>query len=213
MLRTIVITLSISGLLFAGDFGYIGTASCGICHKKEKKGAQLKAWEKGPHAGAFETLKSEKSAEIAAEKGLKLPAFEAPECLKCHVTGYGDGGYEVKDAEFWAQITEKGKPTKDVKRMAGLQAVGCESCHGAGSKYKKVHKGDYYKDLKKGKIIEGEEDYFQKSLKLGLRLQTEEVCVTCHNEESPTFTEFKFEERYKDIMHIFPEGMKRKNRK
>jgi len=195
MLKNIVILISLAGFLFAGDFGYIGTASCGKCHKSKKKGAQLKAWEKGHHSGAFETLKSEKSAAIVAEMKLDVPAYEAPECLKCHAPGYGDGGYEVKDAEFWAQVTEKGKPTKDVKRMDGLQSVGCESCHGAGEKYKNVHKKDY-----------------EKSLTLGLITPDEKVCVTCHNEESPTFTEFKFEERYKEVTHPFPEGMERKNR-
>jgi len=196
MLRLFIITISISGLLLAGDFGYIGSAACGKCHKSSKKGAQLKAWEKGPHAGAFETLKSEEAAKIAAEKELTVPAYEASECLKCHVTGWNDGGYEIKDAEFYAQVNEKGKPTKEVKRMAGLQAVGCESCHGAGSEYKKVHKKDY-----------------ETSLTLGLVTPDEKVCVTCHNEESPTYKEFNYEEKVTEITHPFPEGMERKNRK
>lgn len=196
MLRTLIIAFCFTGFLVAEDFGYIGSGRCGKCHKSKKKGAQLKAWENGPHSKALETLKSEKAAEVAAKMELAVPAYEADECLKCHTTGYGSGGYEVKDAEFWAQVTEKGKPTKDVKRMAGLNAVGCESCHGAGSEYKKVHKKDY-----------------EAALTLGLIMPTEQVCVTCHNEESPTFKGFNFEEQVAKISHPFPEGMERKNRK
>jgi hypothetical protein len=192
----ITILFLFGSIIFAKDAEYIGSNKCGKCHKKENKGAQLKAWEKGPHSKTFEILKSDESAAIAKEKGLKTPAYEAPECLSCHTTGYAHGGYEVQSEEFYNQVTEKGKPTKAVKRMIGLQGVGCESCHGAGSEYKKVHKKDY-----------------EKSLTLGLILPTEEVCITCHNDKSPTFKGFDFDKQYKEISHPFPEGMERKNRK
>ncbi len=34
----------------------------------------------------------------------------------------------------------------------------------------------------------------------------EKLCLTCHNEESPTFKEFKFKERWEKIAHPIPEG-------
>ncbi|MBL7052242.1 MAG: cytochrome c family protein [Candidatus Marinimicrobia bacterium] len=176
----------------AKSFDYIGSHKCKTCHKSEKKGAQYKKWEAGPHASAFETLKSEKSAKIATDKGLKVPAYEAPECLVCHVTGYGNGGYETQTADFWAEVTDKGKPTKDVKRMTALQSVGCEACHGAASGYKKSHKKDKALALTQG-LIE----------------PTEAVCVTCHNEKSPTYDKekgFNFEERWKAIDHSTPKA-------
>ncbi|MBC8214369.1 MAG: cytochrome c family protein [Candidatus Marinimicrobia bacterium] len=199
-MKAIIIVLSLTVFLWAEEkektFEYIGSQGCKTCHKSSKKGAQYKAWEEGPHSGALETLKSEEAAKVAKEMKLELPAYEAPECLSCHATGYGNGGFEVKNDKFYAETTKKGKPTKDVKRMTGLQGVGCESCHGAGKEYKKSHKKDY-----------------ELALTQGLIMPTKEVCVTCHNKKSPTFTEFKFEEMYKQIAHPFPKDMERKNRK
>ena len=167
-----------------------------MCHKSAKKGAQLKIWEAGVHASAFETLKSEESAKIAEKMGLKVPASEAGECLVCHTTGYGTGGYEVKDAKFWEQVTEKGKPTKDVVLMSNLQTVGCESCHGSGSKYKST------KTMKA--IFTGELD----GKTVGLWEPNEQVCITCHNKKSPTFKPFVFAEKVKEVAHPYPADVK-----
>lgn len=104
----------------AGDFKYVGASRCRTCHKKELIGNQYGAWQNGPHAKAFETLKSEESQKIAAEKGISGPAHEAAQCLRCHVTAYG------KDASAFA--------TAPIKNEEG---VSCESCHGPGSGYRK----------------------------------------------------------------------------
>ncbi len=74
----------------------------------------------------------------------------------------------------------------------GEEAVGCEDCHGPGSEYKsmKVMKGIFKGELKG-------EDY-------GLVTPDEESCKRCHNEESPTYKEFKFEEFLKQIAHPVP---------
>lgn len=97
---------------------YVGTETCGMCHKTEKQGSQLSIWKNSPHSKAFETLKTEKANQIATEKGFKTPAVETPECLKCHVTGYN------LDASMLG---------KKFKVEDGVQ---CETCHGAGSAYK-----------------------------------------------------------------------------
>jgi hypothetical protein len=97
---------------------YIGAESCAMCHKTEKQGSQFSIWQNSSHSKAFETLKTEKANQIAAEKGFKTPASETPECLKCHVTGYN------LDASMLG---------KKFKVEDGVQ---CETCHGAGSAYK-----------------------------------------------------------------------------
>lgn len=155
---------------------YVGVKACGMCHKTAKQGEQLKIWENSPHAQAYETLKSDESAKIAKEMGLEVPAYEAGECLKCHLTEYG--------------VDEALLDAKYEKNM-GVQ---CESCHGAGSDYKKM---SIMKDR-------------QQSIDNGMRPilvsdgSAAEFCVTCHNEESPTFKGFEFDEMWKQIAHPVP---------
>jgi len=192
-MRTLLLVLVIlitSG--FAGDFDFVGSSKCKSCHRKAADGEQYQKWLAGPHAQAYETLKSEESAEIAKKKGLKVPAYEAPECLKCHTTGFGDGGFEVKGADFWNEVTDKGKPTKAVKRMTALAAVGCESCHGAGSKYKSK------------KVMIGTYDGSIDPASVGLIKPDKKLCISCHNSESPTFKGFDFAARSKEIAHPYP---------
>lgn len=117
-----IATLLIFGvMIFAvsafGQNKYIGMKGC-TCHKLEKNGNQVKIWEGSDHAKAYKTLLTDKANEIAKKKGLSKPAAESPECLKCHIAGYG-------------------KPQdKTYKIDEGVQ---CESCHGAASAYKTIH--------------------------------------------------------------------------
>ena len=184
-----IIILLFSGLVFAQEkaasekaatekahHSYVGVKACGMCHKSEKQGAQLTVWEGSQHSKAYETLKSEKAAAIAKEMGIEKPAYEAAECLKCHVTEYG--------------VDESLLDTKYVKNM-GVQ---CESCHGAGSDYKKM---SVMKD-RKAAIDNGLNAL---SVEDG---SAEKLCVTCHNEKSPTFKEFKFAEMWPKIAHPIP---------
>jgi hypothetical protein len=84
---------------------------------------------------------------------------------------------------------------KDMKAKTWKEAdgVGCESCHGAGKDYAKE---DIMKDVKA-------------SMEKGLVLPDEKVCVKCHNKESPTFKEFKFEEMVKKVAHPNPKKAKK----
>jgi len=100
----------------------------------------------------------------------------ADACLKCHATGSGVA------AEFLG-------PKHDI-----ADGVGCESCHGAGQ--------DYYKKSTMVLIYKGELD----PVSVGLVVPTEATCKGCHNEESPTFKGFNFEESWKKIAHPTPEG-------
>jgi hypothetical protein len=99
---------------------YVGAKFCGACHKSGKGGTAYAVWEKTSHAKAFTTLQGEEANKIAKEKGLKKPASESPECLKCHVTG-GGAATNVESS---------------FKKEEG---VTCEACHGAASGYKSLH--------------------------------------------------------------------------
>ena len=103
---------------------------------------------------------------------------KADECLQCHVTGHGVA------ADFLGP------------KYAVTDGVGCESCHGAG--------GDYYKKSTMKKIISGEVD----GATLGLTKPVEEDCVGCHNDKSPTFAGFKYDEMVKKIAHPIPDEKK-----
>ena len=63
---------------------FVGSKTCGMCHKTEKQGQKLKIWADSKHAQAYKTLLTPKADEIAKSKGGKK-AIETPACLKCHV--------------------------------------------------------------------------------------------------------------------------------
>ncbi|MCX6168914.1 MAG: cytochrome c family protein [Ignavibacteriales bacterium] len=91
---------------------FVGSKTCGMCHKSEKQGQQLKIWSESKHAQAYKVLLTPQADEIAMKKGGKKAA-ETPECLKCHV-----GEKALVESTF---------------KEDGVQ---CETCHGAGSEYK-----------------------------------------------------------------------------
>ena len=70
--------------------------------------------------------------------------------------------------------------------------VQCETCHGAGSLYKsmavmKVKAEAYKKGLAEHKDVA-------------------KFCKTCHNEKSPTYKEFKFDEMWAKVKHSIPKS-------
>ena len=103
---------------------------------------------------------------------------EADECLKCHVTGHGAA------ADLLGTKYDK------------TEGITCESCHGAG--------GDYYKKKTMVAIMSGEIE----GDSLGLTIPDEKTCTKCHNEESPSFEGFEFEEMVKKIAHPIPDAKK-----
>lgn len=100
--------------------GYVGVQVCKMCHHSEKQGQQFEIWQKSKHAQAYKTLETAKADKIAKEKGFKTPAAKTPECLKCHVTGYGVA------AKFLGH------------RFKMEDGVQCETCHGPGEDYKSL---------------------------------------------------------------------------
>ncbi len=97
---------------------YIGASACGMCHKKESDGNQLKIWQESKHANAFKVLATEEAKKIASAKGI-ADAQKAAECLECHTSGYQTGA-------------------KLAKKFSIEDGVQCETCHGAGSEYKSM---------------------------------------------------------------------------
>lgn len=77
--------------------GYSGSDACAVCHEKEAD-----TWLLTRHGHAFDTL-------------VKHAADANPECVGCHVVGFGQaGGYTISP------------------RTPDFENVGCESCHGRG---------------------------------------------------------------------------------
>jgi hypothetical protein len=74
------------------------------------------------------------------------------------------------------------------------EGVSCEACHGAASEYLSLHsKKDKKEEAKKKGLIAD---------------PGEEFCKKCHNPESPTYKEFKFDEAKKKIEHPMPKEEK-----
>jgi len=59
---------------------YVGSSKCRLCHLK-----QFKTWKATKHASNFEAL-------IGAERS-------DPDCVRCHVTGFGRTGGFVSEEE------------------------------------------------------------------------------------------------------------------
>jgi len=162
--------------ILAGDGPqYVGVKTCGMCHKKAKGGNQLKIWQDSKHAQAYKTLQTAEADKIAKEKGFTTKAVETPECLECHTVAYN------VDASL------KGKK---FKVEDGVQ---CENCHGPGSKYKKK---STMKDHAKA-VAAGLTEYKDEAA-------IKKQCETCHNKKSPTYKEFDFAKRWKEIAHEIP---------
>jgi cytochrome c peroxidase len=99
---------------------------------------------------------------------------KADACLKCHVTGHG------------------AKPALLGEKYSQAEGVSCETCHGAG--------GDYFPMKVMKEITAGKID----GASVGLIKPSKEMCVTCHNPESPTYKPFNYDEAIKLVAHPYP---------
>ena len=87
-------------------------------------------------------------------------------------------------------VTGYGLPATD--KYSVEEGVTCEACHGPG---------EHYDDIR----VMTKPDLYEQN---GMVVPDEELCVTCHNEESPTYKEFKFKDAFKLIEHRTPEREK-----
>lgn len=170
---------------------FVGVKGCKTCHKKEKQGEQVKIWEKSDHSKAYATLGKPEAKKAAAKVGVNGDPQKAAECLVCHTTGFGASA---------ASFDKKFKVTDGVQ---------CESCHGAGSLYKKKkvmkkiweergadRKGDSATAKETGMLIAGEETCKQCHVK--------EVSVGGKTYKNPSFKEFSYKERFDKMKHPVP---------
>ena len=86
-----------------------------------------------------------------------------------------------------------GGTAKNVDKSFNMsEGVTCEACHGPASGYKTLHS----KPENKEKAVEA-------GLVLG-NAKDQKPCLTCHNEESPTYKKFTMAEMWKKIEHKLP---------
>lgn len=134
---------------------YEGRQKCSSCHK-----AQGKSWRSTAHAKAMESLKPNvrEEAKVRAKLDPAKDYTKDKDCVGCHVDGFEKkGGYTI-DAP---------------KRQ--LAAVGCESCHGPGRKYRGDHRKGGQAFEKSGKTMP------RKRLAAnGQDYHFEESCNACH---------------------------------
>jgi hypothetical protein len=84
---------------------YVGVAQCKECHE-----GLVKQWERTAHSKAWERV-------------LIKNGQNDPECVKCHVTAFNEGGYQMGAAN-----------------ASTFEAVQCEACHGPGSRHIRLAK-------------------------------------------------------------------------
>ena len=158
---------------------YIGAAKCKNCHSSAESGDQYGAWEKAKHSHAFKTLaESAEAKEAAAKVGITEPAKD-DSCVKCHVTGHGE------PAESFA---------RGWKPEAGVQ---CETCHGPNEDHMKAR----FKAAASGEKIEGYQGVAVDEVIVSPKV---DVCVQCHNPESPSYKPFCYYEARGKIAHLDP---------
>jgi hypothetical protein len=154
----------------SGNHKYVGAGKCKLCHSTDKIGAQFKNWEASQHAHAYADLASDTAKAVAKPRGIDDPQ-KAPQCLKCHETGYGQPP-SMFEASFNPQ-----------------DGVQCESCHGPGSDYWKLS------------TMKGIQEKTIDAAQVGLIMPTKELCMTCHNQGSPFFHGFDFSADSAKIAH------------
>ncbi len=150
-----------------GAATYVGSDACKKCHFK-----QHRYWKKTSKYKALESLEptAEDNADLFAKKkaaGLDPAKDYSTDktCLACHTTGFGKkGGYPEDGAGDAAEA---------------MGQVGCEACHGAGSKYVE-HKKKELEANKEAKFT------FENLAPFGIVDPSKEVCAGCHNDKNPT---------------------------
>ena len=107
-----------------------------------------------------------------------------------------------KHSKAWAFLTpeEQNNPEciecHSTGNFAERQGVGCEVCHGPGSEFSKPD------IMNKAKWAANPEGQLKLALAAGLIPEPgEELCIKCHNKNSPAFEDFDFDEAKEEIKH------------
>ena len=136
-----------------------GPDACGECHKES-----LKLWKLSKHFTEYKKMsKSKEARAIAKELGIKRIKKFGNICVNCHFTS--------------SIVQDK------VKTIAG---TACESCHGAGKPWIKLHSDFGGKDMKaKDEVPAHKVERYRKSEAEGLIRQSNlygiaQNCYSCH---------------------------------
>jgi len=144
------------GYRHSTEVRFVGPTTCTEeCHRK-----QGESWAKTRMAKSFDALRPGMYAKEKELVGLDPEAdyTEVEACLPCHTTGHGMVGGFVS--------------FEKTPEMAG---VTCEACHGAGGMYVKT-------------VMDADDPTFRTAEARSAGLvypPTAQVCVKCHNEDSP----------------------------
>ena len=191
----ILLLLLLSTSLAVAADRYVGASKCKSCHKKEKDGAQYMIWSRGKHIKALQTLKTPKARVLAKRLGFKTNPQEEKACLVCHLKSqYDEKGNQRPASMFLMKY----------KKRDGVQ---CEDCHGPGERYikKRIMKRITYQEGGAAKSVTAKET--------GLWVPDENICKQCHTKEitlngtvyrNPTFQDFDYQKRRKEIAHPIP---------
>jgi len=146
------------------------------CKMCHRAGSRGNQWEKWLNGPHIKAYET-----LASDQSKKIAnamgiddPLKAEKCLKCHVTAFHAPA--AKKAETYTM--EEG--------------VGCEACHGPGSLYKSLS------------VMKGLHDGTKNAADYEFLHGDEETCLSCHNEESPTYRPFNYEEKLKIIAHPIP---------
>jgi hypothetical protein len=156
------------------EHAYIGISKCKMCHNMPKWGKIYDKWSATKHADAYTTLANKESKAIAKKMNINDPQ-KSDKCLVCHVAGY-EASAKLKGEKYSME-----------------EGVTCEACHGPAGDYVTSH---IKKDNKKQAMADG--------LIIPTEELSKELCVRCHNKESPTYQEFKYKEAVKLVEHHKP---------
>lgn len=186
MRKTWISLIVVTFTVFAVLYTMPGTASSAETQRMYVGVAKCKTCHKTDAQGLQfplweKTSHAKAFVTLAGEKAkaiAKEKGIEDPQkadaCLKCHVTGHG------VDAKFFGE------------GFVAADGVQCEACHGAG--------GDYYKMATMKSLTKGEIE----PASVGLVMPNKDLCVKCHNEESPTFKGFDFAKMAPKVSHPIP---------
>lgn len=142
-----------------GDF--VGSNKCESCHEES-----FRIWRRNSHSSAWNSLK---------KTAIPPRDFDA-ECISCHVVGWHEQEYFPYIGGF---MTEEATPH--------LTNVGCENCHGPGSKHIEAEMGN--------------NSSLQNQIRTAMQLgtDTKKVCFACHDADNSP--DFDFETYYPKIEH------------
>ena len=168
---------------------YLGMEACESCHSLDAAGNQFHAWKEEKHSSAFELLKSDEAIEVGKAKGIDKP-WESDDCLKCHVTGFGE---------------EEGMFKKGFLVEHGVQ---CETCHGPAELHKKARFRAAGEEEEEEEGFGDEEEAAPEYVEIPADELTvhpdRALCLECHNPKSPTYKHFCYYLRAEIVRHLDP---------